>query len=251
MSTPFRLELVSSPAELFEALSCLKGLGINRINLPHLTAGTASCDLALHIRQVIPEADICTHLSLRHFEDLQHVANFAALAENSGVNSLLVVSGSPPGTLSILDALTLIAQSAPRLQLACAFNPFQEGYQLGQECLRLHQKAAATLLSAAYMQIGEDCEQATQGLATLRQTLPKSLLHAGIALPTPALRDRLRHKPIAGVQFSERWLTDEEYAWHHTVLLARTYLSLGVIPLIHAIPFSASGLQRFSNAMRP
>ncbi|CAM9881282.1 unnamed protein product, partial [Heterosigma akashiwo] len=247
---------------------------ITAVNLINKTENEPILSYCSFLRDFLGERqiDICAHYSLRKNEgksadeSFQSFLEFCFQAQNSGVSSLLLISGDGWGkpTLDTLTCLRRFSQleptnNKPQVPIGVVYNPFLQ--QLSHtENDRVQFKLESGEVSTVYLQIGSNLELLKRGLDYLMQFQPindeatenrtvhlqnerggqhqqqpkKKGFHicGSLLLPSDKLLERLRKKSWNGVYLDHFYLSSVENAMCRTREILNIYREYGVEPII-------------------
>jgi 5,10-methylenetetrahydrofolate reductase len=192
------------------------------------------------IMKAVQGIKVTTYYSLKNHTNkviekkYEHFQQYFERAITVGVDTVLLVSGSPRPKFDSLQAIDYLKVTKIKLgsvKLAVAYNPFYTDSKLDEENARLALKAKTGFVDKVYLQIGTDIDSLKNGIALIRKLLPKATIGGSLMLPTAFLMSRFAVRPWTGVVVSEEFLGSVEGAQKVNKELLLEYKKLEVKPI--------------------
>lgn len=211
--------------------------------LTHKTASINPVDIAAQIRDQIPELDVITTISTKYYTRIEEINQILALAEDTAIQNILIVSGAKKGPV---DSVMVLRQAnRTKLNLCCVYNPYLSDEQLNTEQQRLQNKMSNPSLSGVFLQIGTDTARLENGIQYIRTIQPAAHIGTSLLFPTRECLEHLKQRPWGDVQFENRYLNDLSYALTKTGAIYRAALQLRLEMLIQLLPLNEKNLEEF------
>lgn len=191
-----------------------------------------------------PDKNIMPHYSIQnHYDrDISVVAdNFFHYIEKireTEIENLLLISGPKDRkntSVELLDYLPKSDRSFENLKLAIAFNPYKRE-NLREEKLKLKSKLKHDFVTAVYFQIGIEQEKFKDGVDFVRNIRSDIKLKSCLMVPDRTFLSRFKAMPWKGVNLSEKYLNDLDFAKNKTREMFELMKDKDVIPLIECNP---------------
>ena len=229
----------------------------SRFNLANKVKNDNLLVSAKNIINVMPDADVCIHYSLKYNsqksveQSFSYFNGFLTKAEEIGVKEVMIISGSGDkkalNTVSCLQMLRDSDKHSTPIEFGVAFNPyFPDAKMRAMEVDRLHAKLSTGMVSTVYLQFGSDTNLLEEGLkeiqnaissyensATLKKdSLKKIKVSGSVMIPSKVLLARMKFRPWNGVFLSELFLSEVPAAEKIVLKILSIYKTFGVEPLV-------------------
>lgn len=195
-----------NPSSAHYAGAAISTPPILAVNLPHKVKNEFPFSIANKIIEIVPEADICMHYSMKYNsartleEAVEKFGSFLTKAESIGIRSVLLVSGG--GEKKSVNSLTLLQEmqrkgaTAGKVQIGVAYNPFfpNDGDRV-RELQRLKDKISTSMVTSIWLQFGSDTVLLSQGLENLKRLEldeQKVKIFGSLFVPSKLLLARMR-----------------------------------------------------------
>ena len=236
-------------------------LGINLTNKSK--EDTLIEDARVILASVKNPIDICVHFSVKYnwrscgrSKEAQIAAGKKLLdrwnkfydeADSSGIQRILLISGSPPKKK--VDSIEILKHEAhrrntqsrkQRVRIGVAWTPcYPEGKKREEERARLSSKLSTGIVNDIWLQFSNNCSLLREELLWLKQThgidgTGTVKLYGSIFVPTKIWLNRFRFSPWTGVFVDTKFLSNVECAMQGAQSVLDIYNEMNVSPLIES-----------------
>jgi len=214
-----RYELtIKDEAAVTEAVAALKRHGITAVNVTDTSREIDPVAIGRRLLAEYPELDVMVHLAAKHSESAEPAASRNAFSRrladcmDAHIKKVLIISGHPRAEFDSLAALEVLDAEGFDIGAYCVHNPFLEGDALEGENARVTQKLENGMVRGVCLQIGTDLQAIARAASFLRSLRYDIELLGSVPVPTEAMLERLKAKPLAGVALPETFLASREEA---------------------------------------
>lgn len=188
---------------------------------------------------------ICLHISAKHHQNT-NIITYIQSAIQHRITSFLVVSGIPQSKLDSIEILKIIAQFNLPATFSVAYTPFAKDQSLQRN--RLVQKLATGIVKEIYLQIGDNLDKLRQEVAWLRSVTSAPII-GSLLIPTPQVLEKFRHTIWQGIELSDHYTRDLQYAQTRTIELKKTLASITDDIIIEMFPFSPQDYVKYAEPL--
>lgn len=242
---------IRSQKDLEAYAKLLKEFGFHDVNITDTDRGQDALADAVALRELLPDADIVLHVSVKHHVQATPDATQSSLrklferARKEKIKKLLLVSGYPRERFNALDALQLLQSSGASFdEVSCVYNPFFDPARLREEQERLERKLSYPFVNGICMQMGVDTHKLEKGIKAVRAVREDARVLCSLAMPDPATRKRLSEDPLYGVFLPQSFLQNDEAAAEATKGVLELFRKENVTPVVYMASPNAKGFEQ-------
>jgi hypothetical protein len=162
------------------------------------------------IKNIIPTFSMAIEYDKTKERTLQKLFEFEKLLLKNNLKEALLVSGNPRKKLDTLACLQELYKSKTTINWAVAHNPFAPDQD--EEKSRLKQKLKFDFVKSVYLQLGENLETLVKGIEGVRKIKKDIQIVGAVLYPTTRILNSLLLRPWFGIFYSNKFLTDIDYA---------------------------------------
>lgn len=198
-----------------ELINLIQSIGINSAGIVNKDKNVDNLKIAKEILQIDSNFKLMSHFSIQYHynRDLQIIKSdflsYSQKARNLGIEDILIISGSAQRKNTSLELLNSLEDDL-EINLAVAYNPYFPDQTAENE--RFKVKLKNQNVKKVYFQIGEDLKKLKDGIDFASSQNSEIEIWSCLLIPNKTFQRNFRFRPWSGVNLSERFLNNLEYA---------------------------------------
>lgn len=246
-----RFELNIKTFENIEKIAqLLLKYNIKKVSITNKESSIPSLIILKKLKEIIPDLDILLIYSISvNFEKNDSIEsmgkkfnNFINEARVNGVIDFLIVSGNPKKIISTIEVLNYFRSNNFEQKFSVAFNPFLNNYLGDDERSRIQLKLGTGKVNGIYFQIGENILKLREGYNFLNSKT-ENKIYGSVILPNLKVLNGFKYRKWKGVELSEKFLNDLNYAKKSTKEIIDFYRKNDVDLYIILQPFTEKQIE--------